>query len=56
MVEKHFEKVAPCAGSFARLGDLCGLCDFARNQFVAGELFISGQDAKTATSRKEAGR
>jgi hypothetical protein len=53
MVEKHFEKVAPCAGSFARLGDLC---DFARNQLVAGELFISGQDAKTATSRKEAGR
>jgi hypothetical protein len=48
MVEKHFEKVAPCAGSFARLGDLC--------QLVAGDLFISGRDAKTATSRKEAGR
>jgi hypothetical protein len=27
IVEKHFEKVAPCASSFARLGHLCELCE-----------------------------
>jgi hypothetical protein len=41
MVQKSVEQMAPCANSLANPGGLGGLCDLARNLFVAGDQLIS---------------